>query len=120
MTRVAILTNELPPYRRPIFELLGQHEGLEVTVYLSTHGEPHRMWDPAEDLPNVKVKTVPGFAVRSQQQQRERVIYIPLGVVPELLFKRPDVVISGEFGFRTLLAWIYCAIFRRPLIIWQE
>jgi len=119
LKKLAVLTNELPPYRRPIFERLGRYEALEVTVYLSTRVEPHRMWDPAESLPRVEVKTVPSFALNAQQKQRERVIYFPIGALPALLSQRPDAVISSEFGLRSLLAWIYCALFHNPLIIWN-
>lgn len=117
--KLAVLTNELPPYRRPIFERLGRHEGLEVTVYLSTRVEPHRMWDPAVDLPHVEVKPVVNLSVSIEEQERERLIHFPVGIFPVLMSKRPDVVISGEFGFRTLMAWFYCTLFRKPLVIWS-
>lgn len=119
MKKLAVLTNELPPYRRPIFERLGRYDDLAVTVYLSTRLEPHRMWDPTTDLPNVEVKTVRNISVRFRQRKRTRLIHFPIGTLPALLRQRPDAVISGEFGFRTLLAWLYCAVFRKPLIIWS-
>lgn len=119
MKKLAVLTNELPPYRRPIFNKLGRQEGLDVTIYLNTRAEPHRMWSPVGELPHVEIETVPGFAISSPQPYSERVVYIPIGVLSALFRKRPDAVISGEFGFRTLMAWAYCALFRKPLIIWQ-
>lgn len=117
--KVALLTNELPPYRRPIFELLGRHPRLAVAAYLSTRKEPHRLWDGLHDLPNVKVQVMRSFAFYLRSRERERLVHLPAAVLPALLRNRPDAVISGEFGFRTLLAWVYCALFRKPLIVWS-
>lgn len=119
MKQIAILTNELPPYRRPIFELLGQQNGLDVRIYLSTRKEPHRLWDLAGDLPHAKVQTIPNIAINARDKRRDRLIHFPVGALPILLRNRPDAVISGEFGFRTLMAWLYCVTFRKPLIIWS-
>ncbi len=117
MKKIAVLTNELPPYRRPIFELLGQHEGFEVKVYLSTRKEPHRLWDDAANLPHVMVQTILNFAIRFPKS--ERLIHFPIAAPLVLMREHPDVIISAEFGFRTLMAWLYCALLRKPLIIWS-
>lgn len=119
MKKLAVLTNELPPYRRPIFELLGRHNRLVVAVYLSTRKEPHRPWDGIRDLQNVNIQVVRSFSFYLKGRERERFVHLPVGVLPALLRNQPDVVISGEFGLRTLLAWVYCALFRKPLIIWS-
>ncbi|MCA9905868.1 MAG: glycosyltransferase [Anaerolineae bacterium] len=119
MKKIAVLTNELPPYRRPIFEHLGRHEGLAVKVYLSTRKEPHRLWDAAADLPHATVQTIPNIAIRFPQAKSERLIHVPIATLLVLLRERPDVIISAEFGFRSLMAWLYCALFRKPLIIWS-
>ncbi|MCC6612967.1 MAG: glycosyltransferase family 4 protein [Anaerolineae bacterium] len=119
MKKLVVLTNELPPYRRPIFERLGCHDGLEVKVYLSTRKEPHRLWNDAADLPHVTVRTIPNIAAHFQQNKSDRLIHFPLTTLVVLVRERPDVIISSEFGFRTLMAWLYCVLFRKPLIIWS-
>ena len=120
MIKIAVLTNELPPYRRPVFDLLGRHEKLDVTIYLSTRKEPHRLWNPVPDSFSVRIKTVSSFSITLKQQRRERLVHFPIGALGALLKQRPHAVISGEFGFRTLLSAMYCFIFRKPLIIWSE
>jgi glycosyltransferase involved in cell wall biosynthesis len=49
-----------------------------------------------------------------------RTLHLPLGLFGALRRFGPGVVVSGELGARTLLAWLYCALFRIPLVIWIE
>jgi hypothetical protein len=44
MLRIAIVTNELPPYRVPLFSLLAKMPGVTLQVILCTMREPNRQW----------------------------------------------------------------------------
>lgn len=43
---------------------------------------------------------------------------VPWFTVLELFRERPRLIISQNFGYRTISAWIYSFLFRVPLIIW--
>ena len=120
MPKLAVLTNELPPYRRPIFERLAQRRWLDVTVLLSSRVEAYRQWDALQEMANVNIRIVRSFSLFVRQRNRVRIVQFPYGAIWGLARQRPNVVISGEFGFRTLVSWLYCAFSRVPLIIWSE
>jgi glycosyltransferase involved in cell wall biosynthesis len=120
--RVAILTVFVNPYRYPLFKSL---ESLvqELQILCSApEDEAGRPW-PAEysELPMALQK---GIIWRLKRKHHKGFIvpyclYFPTDTIQRLRAFRPDVVISGEFGFRTLQALRYKKL--RPstkLIIW--
>ncbi|MCH7588950.1 MAG: glycosyltransferase family 4 protein [Chloroflexi bacterium] len=44
----------------------------------------------------------------------------PVGAFQSLVNFHPNIVISGEFGFRSLITWLYCRLSRAQQIIWSE
>lgn len=45
MTRLAIVTNEPPPYRIPVFQKIGRTPGITLQVIFCARREPNRKWD---------------------------------------------------------------------------
>lgn len=45
MTRLAIVTNEPPPYRLPVFQRVARTPGIILQVIFCTRREPNRQWD---------------------------------------------------------------------------
>src|SRR5262249_34365014 len=76
--------------------------------------ESDRSWscDPGD----LDVERVPGISHVS----RGRTLHLPLGLPRSLHRFRPDVVVSGELGARSWLAWLTCAVRRIPLVLWNE
>jgi glycosyltransferase involved in cell wall biosynthesis len=111
--RIALLTNILPPYRVPVFRALAATPGWQLRLLLNARSEFNRSWevDPGGlDLEIVKsVSLVRGG----------RTLHVPLGLLEALRRFGPDVVVSVEFGARTLLAALYCNLARVPLVIWS-
>jgi glycosyltransferase involved in cell wall biosynthesis len=119
--RVALLTNFLPPYRIPAFELLaGRAEAFRI--FLSTAMEANRYWTPDFGGLDVRIqKSITRKRLWRHPNGFTETLYThyPYDTLYQLGAYRPSVVLSGEFGFRTLAAVIY-RIFRRSsrLIIW--
>ena len=117
--RVALLTNFIPPYRVSLFQALRREVG-ELRIFISTRMEQGRAW-PADwqDLDVVVQKTVtlrrkwrqPGFSERID-------MHIPLDTIPQLRRYRPDRIITGELGLRSLQALQYARAARTPAVLW--
>ena len=111
--RVALLTNILSPYRMPAFRALGQTPGWRLRVFVNARSEFDRDWQV--DNEGLDVVQLPGAA----RVRRGRTLHLPspFAFLRALRRFRPDAVISAELGARTLLAWLYCLLFRVPLTI---
>ncbi len=125
--RVVFVTNELPPYRSPVFQRLGAREGVEIRILICTRREPHRPWSAAKDLRNVRVQPVFNFSVRLRQRFRgdrsfdsHRLAHFPLGLPWSLLRFDADTIVSGGFGFATVISWIVARLTGKKLMIWSE
>ena len=122
--KLALLINMIAPYRLPIYSALA-----DQFDFLLLHGgkEANRdTWSNFEDaLPNAKVVQAWGWQVRHVVKVRgkvfdERFIHITPGFAWHLLRFQPDVVISNEMGFRSMIALVYGTVFRKPVwICWE-
>ena len=117
--RVALLTNFIAPYRLPVFRALALQVG-ELRVLLSTVMEDNRAWAvdwSGLDVVVQRTITVPrtwrgaGFRERTQ-------LHIPLDTVRQLERFQPEVIITGEFGARSISAVRYGRRHRVPVILW--
>ncbi len=121
LRRVALLTNFIPPYRLPFLKALAKRTK-DLCVFISTPMETNRAWTPRWDGLKVVVQhnlTFPYMWRHSHGFSEKLFVHIPYDTVYRLFRYRPDVVVSGEFGARTLQAAIYRLI--NPwcrLIIW--
>src|SRR3974390_3087004 len=122
--KLALLINIIAPYRLPIYSALA-----DQFDFLLLHGgkEANRdTWSDFDDaLPNAKVVRAWGWQVRLARKINgrlfdERFIHITPGLAWHLLRFRPDVVISNELGFRSMVALVYGTVFRKPVwICWE-
>lgn len=117
--RVALLTNLVSPYRRPVFARMA--ERLSLTIL---HGamESNRPWQEAP-VPGARDRTVTGWVLPWKRRMRgciydRRFLHIEPELIPELLRARPEAIITTEIGFRTAVALIYGAVFRVPIWVW--
>jgi glycosyltransferase involved in cell wall biosynthesis len=120
-TKIALLTNIVPEYRLPIFKGLFDSDELIFKVMLSlpiaNSCQGARDVLDMEQLSGINVwrKTPTAGA----DYQRER-IPVPIGLFLKLAVFKPDVVISGDLGVRTLFAWMASKVFGFHLICWVE
>lgn len=122
--KLAILFNVVSPYQVPIYNSLAND--FDVYLIVSKRGSHRGSWEGIEkDLNQVhhrRVFTI-AFRINIYRKGKEfdtKKIFFPIGMVWHLIKIRPDIIISNEMGFRTLLAWIYHVLMRVPLFIWWE
>jgi glycosyltransferase involved in cell wall biosynthesis len=117
--RLAVLTNAPAHYRVPIFARLAREEGVHARVFFDAAGAA----DPSLPFPH---EFLGGLALsRRNYQDRGREaerlpVRLGLRYLPRLAAFRPDVVVSGECGWRTLQAAAHAALAGIPLLVWWE
>lgn len=122
--KLALLINMIAPYRLPIYSALA-----DQFDFLLLHGgkEANRdTWCNLDDaLPNAKVVRAWGWQVRLARKINgkrfdETFIHITPGFAWHLLRFKPDLVMSNEMGFRSMIALVYGTVFRKPVwICWE-
>src|SRR5208283_5720054 len=109
-TRVALLTNIPAPYRLAFFQQLSAR--CDLKVFFDSRSEPNRNWNVPEDL-GFPHTYMTGFVIPLMRRRRdggprdERYLQIRFGIVAELWRFRPEVVVSIEFGPRSMQAAAY-------------
>lgn len=117
--RVALLTNFIPPYRVPLFQALAREVG-ELRIFVSTRMEANRYWQPGwQDLDVVEQRT---FSLRrtwrTESFSEGYQLHVPYDTLAQLRRFRPDLIISAEFGARSLQAISYARATHKPIVIW--
>ena len=120
MLKLAILTNMVAPYRRPLYDFLGQH--FEATVYVSAREGNRPTWTDAATA-RYSVRRPRGVSFRWKRRLEDGIydqshLHFDVGLLPALWRDRPDAVVAIEMGFRSLVALSYGAMFGRPVWIW--
>ncbi len=119
--RVVLLTNFIPPYRLPLYQALAQRVP-EFEVLISTPMEANRSWQSNWEGLNVTVQknlTLQRTWRHPHGFSEQLYVHIPYDTIWLLSQKQPDVIISGEMGFRTLQAAIYHKLnAQSKLILW--
>lgn len=120
--RVAVLTNAIPAYRFPVFATLAQSEDFDLRVFLSL---PLEKSDPRArlELPLRYSRSAHvRWRTRHRDVDRDQVesLPIPLRLSADLLAYRPHVVISGEFGLRSLVGYVMAKLTGSTFVIWSE
>lgn len=118
--KVALLTNFIPPYRKSLLETLAENVE-ELKVLVSTEMENNRDWERDHGSLNVTVQTSWSYTKKWTDENgyaEKSTVHLPLNTIRLLRKMKPDVVISSELGFRSLLASVYCKLYRKPLILW--
>ncbi len=107
--RVALLMNFIAPYRVTLLEALRDQVG-SLRVFISTPMERERAWQADWGSLDVVVQRNVSFRGTYRDMfkfSRPLQIHVPYDTLPQLGGFRPDVVISGELGMRSLQAAVY-------------
>ena len=122
--RVALLTPIPGPYRLPFWNAL--NERCDLTVFFDSMSEPNRQWVLRPEDFRFLHRVLKGVTLRIPRRRvnlpgiDHRFLHLRFNLIPELIRLRPDVVVSGEMGLRTIQAALYCRLTRTPLVIWWE
>jgi glycosyltransferase involved in cell wall biosynthesis len=93
----------------------------QLRLFLSVRMEGNRDWEPAWGPLDVTVQRNLSFHKTFRDVdtfQEQSTVHVPWDTVPQLAAFDPDVVISAEFGMRTVQAALYCWLYGKPLIVW--
>lgn len=120
--RVAVLTNTVPEYRRPVLERVSEEPGVKLEVFVSL---PEGVADPRA-RESLTLRHPKGVNLRRRMRHHgtgtEQVewLHIPLMLIVDLLRFRPSVIISGEFGLRSLIALLAARLLGSRFVLWSE
>jgi glycosyltransferase involved in cell wall biosynthesis len=121
--RVALLTNIPAPYRLPMFRELGSRYDFQVIFDALT--EPNRSWDIPRD-PGFRCVYSKGVAIPYRRRRPDlegddqRWVQLRYELLPNLVRLRPDLIVTGEMGPRSVQAMLYAKLRKIPLILWWE
>ena len=97
--RVALVHKMPTPYRVPVFDLISEEPGIDLTVLYSSRREPNRHWT----LPAGSARTV-FLAEHILDLGENRYVHMNWGIGRALRRIRPHVVITNGFNVTDLLA----------------
>lgn len=119
--RLAVLTNAPAHYRVPIFERLAEQEDVSTRVFFDAlpDGAPDGLRFPHERLRSRLLLRRRNYQDRGREAE-QMPVRMGFGYWRRLAAFRPDVLLSGEFGWRTLQAAAYAAAAGIPLLVWWE
>lgn len=119
--RVALLMNFVAPYRVPLLEALRDRVG-RLRVLISTPMERDRSWVPEWGTLDVVVQRNATLRRRHRDLfgfSRRLEIHVPYDTLAQLFGYRPDAVVSGELGLRSLQAALYKVVRPgTPFLVW--
>jgi glycosyltransferase involved in cell wall biosynthesis len=110
MLKLAIVVNEPPPYRIPVFNLIARNPEIRLQVIFCCRREPNRLWD----LPPVVFDHV--FLRERIRTVQGRYIHNNPDVLLALSRFRPDVVLGNGFNPTHLYAFAWTRLMRRAYI----
>lgn len=107
--RVALLTNFIPPYRLTLYKALADRLD-DFQIFISTPMEPNRNWIPSWEGLNVTVQK--NLTLRRSWNHphgfsEDLYVHLPYDTLWLLRQYRPDAILSGEMGLRTMQALLY-------------
>jgi glycosyltransferase involved in cell wall biosynthesis len=122
MPRLAIVTNRVPDYRVPVFTALLEWPGIQLTIYTS---------DPLNyscEEARTRLRLVHARGLRVPWATRHRAagavqqehLPISIGLLWQLSQARPEVIVSGDLGLRSLMCWAASLVCGARLVLWSE
>jgi glycosyltransferase involved in cell wall biosynthesis len=124
MIKVSMITNMLAPYRVSFYNALSKH--VDFTLILDTLSEFNRSWDAPDDIDTfeIVIQDCKSFIYKRHRKDvgyvEERQFHFSERTYFKLRERRPDVVITIEYGFKTLWALIYGKLHGVPVILVSE
>ena len=121
-SRIAVVTNAIPVYRRPIFEALQRFPHCELRIFMSL---PPHLSDTGA-LRNLPIQYSRGLNIPFKTRHvhlrtiQTEWLHLPILLLWDLLRFRPDIIICGELGTKSLLAYLLARVRRVPLVLWTE
>lgn len=122
--RVTLVTNMLPPYRVGFYNEIARR--VDLTVILDTLSEFNRAWQTGGEDRRFRMVTqnCRSFIYKRRRQDvhytERRQFHFSEKTWRELSESKPEVIITAEYGFRTLWSLLYGFVHRVPVMVYSE
>jgi glycosyltransferase involved in cell wall biosynthesis len=122
MRSVSFVTNIVPVYRYPIFGSLHRIGSFRfqilVTVPLSGSYREAVATLPMKHSASLNLHYTTNHESTGASQREP--LSIPLAVVVDLIRYRPDIIVAGDLGVRSLLCWFTAKCIGSRFVLWCE
>jgi len=124
--KVVLLTNEIPPYRVPLYRALAATPDWDFQVFTCVQREVFRQWTVAGELGFSHRRSLSLSYLRHERHrghaeyEETTQVHLPLGLFFDLWRARPDVIISLELGARSVIASTYARMTGTRLVFYFE
>jgi len=119
--RVLLIIYAIAPYRIPLFNYIHQMGDFNFKVIALSEKEKNRDWQICKNNIKFNQEVLPGLHFFIYGEKREIPIHLNRKVFIRLRQYNPDVVITD--GYDSLAYWqafLYCKIFKKKYILWNE
>ncbi len=122
--KVVLVTNMLPPYRIAFYERLAK--ATELTVISDRVNSRGRQWNQDLEKFKFKFKVLKSRAIMLKRNRDDlgykskRPFNLSFKVFSELRRQNPDVVITIEYGLKTLWSLLYAKLYSKKIVLWSE
>lgn len=119
-----MVTNMLPPYRIGFYNEIARH--VELTVVLDTLSEFNRGWQASADGHRFRtvIQNCRSFIYKRHREDvhytEPRQFHFSEKTYGVLSSADPEVVVTAEYGFRTLWSLLYGWLHRVPVLVYSE
>lgn len=115
-TRVAVVTNILPPYRVQLFERVAARANIDLRVFVASTTEPGRHWSWPPNVPFDVVVT----GARQIRRSHGSVTWLDARLLAHLGRFRPHVVVAGGGIALSAAACLYCQYSKAYMVLWSD
>ncbi len=114
--RLALLTNQIPPYRVATFAALRRKVD-RLTVILSENRIAPGLENADIDIRVARSLRIPSVRRHETGYFERYEIHAPVGIIPALRAARPQCIFTAELGLRTVGAVLYRLGTRTPVVV---
>jgi len=120
--KVAFVTNYVPIYRYPIYAMLRKSDDVLFKIF-TTSPLAQSCREAIDGLP---LKHSASFNLRRTTRHRlsgavqHDPVSIPVGLLTDLIAFKPDVIVAGDLGVRSLICWIAAKLGNAKLVLSSE
>jgi glycosyltransferase involved in cell wall biosynthesis len=114
--RVAVVHNIIAPYRIPLFNLLSNSPGIDLTVLFMAQTERDRQWqiDRLRADIHFRYDVLRGAHI----PWRETTVHLNPGLLFRLVRLHPDVILVTSLSAATAVCLAYGLLMRVPVVVW--
>ena len=112
--KILVITNVPAPYRIPVFNLLAERYGDNITVMYSHFAG--RQWSGSTEAMNHNFVALKGKTIRIFNH-RIRINYY---ILSELLKAKPDMIVNAGLSVTNVVAWLYSRMFGKKHVVLSD